>query len=159
MSTIDELIQRLRTAEIGKSTPTLDALTRIGAPAIPALLAVLLTKDDNWRAWSRAATVLSRIGPDAVPALVEAAVNSKAGPAFAGLRDMGPPAVPALLELLRHEKERVRLCAAGALVRAGQAAVPALVERATDEREVDTVRSAARITLERIAPGFGGMLS
>jgi hypothetical protein len=81
-----------------------DALGRIGAPAVPALMEALQSSDVQVRV--KAADVLGRMGPDA------------------------NDAVPELIRLLDDPDERVRKTATRALGRIGpsaQAAVPALM--------------------------------
>jgi HEAT repeat protein len=81
-----------------------DALGRIGAPAVPALMEALQSSDVQVRV--KAADVLGRMGPDA------------------------NDAVPALIRLLDDPDERVRKTATRALGRIGpsaKAAVPVLM--------------------------------
>lgn len=100
-----------------------DALSRIGKPAVPQLIAALQHPDPKVR---RAATsVLARMGSEA------------------------KDAVPALIQLLEDENPSVRRCAAKTLGRIGPEAaeaVPALVRALMDSPEVQPASHESPVT-------------
>jgi len=105
-ATGERLLPRERSAE----QTTLDALARIGAPSVPALIAVLGDPDPEMR--KNAARALARIGSDAsqaVPELIAALNDKDPGVrkfATRALGEIGPAAgkaVPALIKELRQD--------------------------------------------------------
>ncbi len=100
---------RLLPRELSAEQTTVDALSRIGAPSVPALVAVLRDPDPELR--QNAARALARIGPDAseaVPELIAALDDKDIGVrkyATRALGEIGPAAgkaVPALIKELRQ---------------------------------------------------------
>lgn len=92
-----------------------DALGRIGRPAIPSLIESLADPQAPTRI--EAAQALARIGPpaaDAVPALTTALADGDPDVRLAAARALGQigpaaaPAIPALLETLRKANEEQR---------------------------------------------------
>lgn len=144
---VPALVQAMR-KDAGGSEMSVDALTRIGTPAVPALLVLL---DDHDEEVARAARdALWRMGPpaaEAAPAVLERFRRGVEDPfrtwfsrhqfcgfvmTFEGdslvdfLAAVGPRAVPALSLALRDENRAVRGAAAYALAEMGPAARPAL---------------------------------
>ena len=136
------------------------SLSRIGRPAIPALIGAL--KDPEADVRCSAAAVLEKMGAHAqaaVPALIEALKDPKASvrsSAAAVLVKVGADAhaaVPALIEALRDPEVDVRGWAASALAGIGPAArvaVPELIELLRDSNS--DVRMNSLRALERIGP-------
>ncbi len=128
-------------------------LTRIGAPAVPALVEALDGLDPDGTRAVKVARVLGRIGPDAagaVPALAEALGSDKTHVRLAAsqaLELIGPearPAGPALVAALADWHPDTRLAAARALARIGTAnvlAIPGLIQLLPDR--APEVRAAA----------------
>lgn len=94
------------------SETALDALGRIGEPAVPPLIQSL--DDPNPLIRYRAASVLARIGPDAyeaVPALVrhlndvDFSVRREAARALGQIGPLASEAVPQLIEALRSDDD------------------------------------------------------
>ena len=80
-------------------------LAAIGAPAVPALIRAVKSKDENWDIAYEATSILGKIGPSAIPALIEtyADEGEEWGVRHSmsvALVQIGPPAVPALLKVL-----------------------------------------------------------
>lgn len=141
-----------------------EALTRAGAPVVPALADAMSHKSAAVR--KAAALVLGEIGPDAAPALtalVRAAIDRDEGvrqAASQALARVDPAwaitpatrrALPAVVEGLRSDLPWVSRAAAALLLRVGRPAVPALVELLADwEREAH--RLAAIHLLEQLGP-------
>jgi HEAT repeat protein len=123
----ERVLAHQRTAEQN----TIDALARIGAPSVPALVAVLRDPDAELR--RDAARALARMGSDAseaVPDLIAALDDKDQGVrrnATRALGEIGPAAsnaVPALIKELRQN--------AKASEKAAQAAADAAREQAND---------------------------
>lgn len=117
---------------------------------VPALLELLASADTE--AALSAIRLLGEMGADAedaIPALVEAmGLRSGVSAGFGGysisqsvpwtLAKIGPSAVPSLIDALEHQDPQIRGHAAEALGKLGpaaKAAVPALLERLTDDGE------------------------
>jgi len=94
-----------------------NALVKIGAPAVPAQVEVLA--DDDEDVISRASEVLVKIGKPSVPALIDAFLDSNAkvrsGAADALGKIMDVPSIPALVRVLMDDDIRVQIKAANAL--------------------------------------------
>lgn len=146
-SRIGDLIRRIdeRTG-YAQSTrfPSVEELVKIGAPAVPQLIAALT---DRTRDRSHAAQALGRIGPaaaEAVPALQRLLDHEPhRWDAVDALGSIGPaasPAVPRLIRILRESRggpSSLDQIAARALGRLGdRAATPVLIEALqTDSKE------------------------
>jgi HEAT repeat protein len=96
----------------------IEALIKIGVPAIPTALPLLDFKEeldgaDEAQTWAQGAAIFSGIGKPAVPALIEAVKDPrKFWGATAALRDIGPDAgdaVPTLLKLAQDPAKRSRV--------------------------------------------------
>jgi HEAT repeat protein len=111
-----------------------EALVRIGAPAVPALIQALGDRSENVR--RAAAEALVRIGAPAVPALIQALGDDEfrvRRAAAEALVRIGAPAVPALIQALGDRSENVRRAAAEALGAIGDPqAIPALIQALGD---------------------------
>jgi len=82
-----------------------DSLVRIGARAVPALIAAIHTEDSDMRIG--ASFALSRIGEPAISDLMPVLGDTEIGADAAGiLGRIGGPAVPALLGALRDDRRR-----------------------------------------------------
>lgn len=103
---IPRLVKEL--ADSRKRKNAVFALTKIGKPALPALIETIRGKDR--RLHEPAIEVLFEIDRDVVPSLVKA----------------GKPAVPALIEALRGEDDRLHQPAAEALGKIGPEAAEAI---------------------------------
>ena len=140
-----------------KSRFAADKLGNIGAPAVPALIEALSSKESSFTR-EYAALALAKIGKDAEPALPALAIalrdeyggniSMNASKAMAAI---GKPAVPLLTEALADKVYWVRWRAAWALVRIGPdsaAAVPALTKALADKHKA--VRQLSAKALGRI---------
>jgi len=112
-----------------------EALVKIGAPAVPALIQAL---GDSYSDVRRAACeALGRIGdPRAIPALIQALGDWNEGVRRAACWALGkigdPQAIPALIQALGDGWDVVRRAAAEALVTIGTPAVPHLNQALED---------------------------
>jgi hypothetical protein len=153
-SAVPGLIRALRSGDATAGEESARALARLGAPAVPALVAELR------RGNQLAALALGEMGAAAAPAvgalgaaLGESAQHMREAAARA-LGKIGPAArdaVPALLLALRDREDDVRRLVPPALVAVGQATpeVTAALERATRDPG-HRVRHAARDALNRL---------
>lgn len=145
-----------------------EALTRIGAPAVPAL-ARAIDKETDWRVRRTAAEILGRIGPAgggaATAALIHAAaaqrtaVRQAAIVAIGKLGRVANPAVPVLVAALDEADDTDRRAAAEALGMVGplpETARQALLA-ALHDSEFD-VRVAAAHALARHGERAGTLL-
>jgi HEAT repeat protein len=159
-----------RTLEPGKAkgrrrvfeSGAMQALRRIGKPAVPALVPLLKDKEPAVR-W-QAAVILGGIGPDAKEALpdLQAALESErdvfavvAATALAQVQIGGDPKKPVakVIELLGNDEPAIRESAAVVLEAFGRQAAPAvekLVALLDDKDEM--VRGQALETLRAIGP-------
>lgn len=144
-------------ANYSTSSAAYDMLAEMKGRAVPILIQALENQDRGVR-WG-AAWVLGEIGPEAkeaVPALSKALVEDEDAmvrqQAAEALRDIGPAAkeaVPALIQALKDENEDVRMYAAIALGKIGDArAVETLFQALKDENK--DVRGAAARALEKL---------
>jgi len=167
-ATVLELIEALNSPDIHVRASAIQALTKRGPEASPAVPKLAQFLNDRALCWD-AAKALAAIGPDAkpaIPALVDAIKREQGvrsgvghdGPstsswlAAKALTSIGPASLPALITLLSHEDRYVRMSAINAIGNMGpqsKSAVAALGEVANEEDE--SVRQAARVALERIA--------
>jgi HEAT repeat protein len=137
-----------------------EALGRIGAPAVPALITQLGDKDVYIR--KHAAWALRRMGPQAkaaVPALVAVSKDGNAvlrGFTVGALGKIGPEArgaAPALIDRLQDTDAKIRKLAAwglGSIGPGAKEAVAALVQTLKDPE--DEVRESAAWALGKIGP-------
>lgn len=110
------------------------ALVKIGAPAVPALIQVLTNNDPDVRA--EIIEILGSIGAEAkeaVPTIIMALRNDYSDKvrvyatlAIGSIRSLSEQAVPALLNCLNDDKQLVRVSAARALGQFGRDAIDAL---------------------------------
>jgi HEAT repeat protein len=143
-----------------------EALGRIGAPAVAALVRALGDAAGDGRGEFRqmwAARALGAVGPAAAPAVAAlvraldseyAFVREAAAEALGRIGPAAPAVVPALARATGHWHERVRLVAVRALGRLGPAAagaVPAVIDLLADAQ--DDVQCAAADALVQIGPG------
>jgi HEAT repeat protein len=159
-----------RTLEPGKAkgrrhvfeSGAMQALWRIGKPAVPALVPLLKDKEPAVR-W-QAAVILGGIGPDAreaLPALQSALENERdvfavvAAAALAHVQIGGDPKKPIakVIELLGSDEAAIRESAAAVLEAFGRQAAPA-VEKLTAllDDDDEMVRAQALETLRAIGP-------
>ncbi len=115
-----------------------EALGKIGAPAVPALIQALQDEDEDVR--RAAAWALGQIGDrQAVPALIQALQDENEDvrrAAALSLGKIGAPAVPALLQALQDEDEDVRRAAVSVLRQIGDPqAVPPLLQALQHENK------------------------
>jgi HEAT repeat protein len=109
-----------------------EALTRIGAPAIPALINAMNGYDEYDTMPWLVAGVLSGMGAPAVSALVDAllepndVMRQSAALALGNMPDAAATAVPALVEALQDQNDIVRRSVVQALGNMGEAAAPAV---------------------------------
>ncbi|MHC4718672.1 MAG: hypothetical protein ACYS5V_17020 [Planctomycetota bacterium] len=140
-----------------------ECLARVGAPAVPAVVALL--NGDVYRT-RFALRTLAGMGPDAAPALskvmplLDAQERSLRSSALEVLADMGPAAAPAagkLLAILRSRRSRPGRAAAlaarslGNMGPAGRDAIPDLMDLLTDYRSPGA-REEAVLALARLRP-------
>ncbi len=132
----------------------MNALVKIGLPAIPSLIEALKNRDLR----PTACWVLERIGPSAVPNLIKALkredreIRSLAAYVLGNIKEK--EAVPSLIGLLEDVDLGVRGEAIRALGKIGDSrAIPALLEILTAKNE--GIRVAAVEALGRIARGEG----
>ncbi|MBW4682715.1 MAG: HEAT repeat domain-containing protein [Microcoleus vaginatus WJT46-NPBG5] len=156
------LIEKLKTADEFNRDDTVNALTKLGAPAVRELIKAL--ESDNLLVRYRAAEALGKIGEPAVPALIKALQSENEQvrwSAAAALGDIGnTEVVPALVKAIKDPDARVRRIAAQSLgTRADEwshtqtlaalaAAVPDLANALKDKDA--SVRSSAADALGRI---------
>lgn len=134
----------------------MNALVKIGPPAVPVLLEVLKSGDEDLR--STTYWVLERMGLPAVPNLIKALkredreIRSLAAYVLGNIKEK--EAVPPLIGLLKDTDLGVRWEAVRALGKIGDSrAIPALLEILTAKNE--GIRVAAVEALGRIARGEG----
>jgi HEAT repeat protein len=132
-----------------------DALSRIGAGAVPVLISALNTRDPATRA--EAAKALGNIGKDAaeaVPVLANMLMGEQSSTceaAAVALSGIGEPAIPTLLSALHEKRPMVREPAVKALIRMGppaKEAVPELKKMLGDSKR--WTRRAAEDVLDRL---------
>ena len=102
-------------------------LSKIGEPAIPALINAL----DNEDTRQSAADILSRIGVPAIPALIRSANHADRGTSVSiinALIKIGKPAVSSLIGMLNHEDIWIRNVTVAALTEIGEPSVSELIE-------------------------------
>ncbi|MBI3268531.1 MAG: HEAT repeat domain-containing protein [Planctomycetes bacterium] len=167
-----EWARRLNKAGPEEAAEAADALARIGAEAVPRLVATF-ERDRDARG-DEAAKALAAIGPAAgaaVPVLVAAIRDGAAGRreqlAGSALVAIGPASTPALTELLTARDAGLRAAAAwklGELGPAAEAAVPDLLNVLRSERGAEfgflEAVPAVRTALARIGrPAVPGLLA
>jgi HEAT repeat protein len=130
------------------------AITAIGTPAVPGLVAKLKSKNQQIRIRVlRCLFDLKERAKEAVPALIEAfqdkdeAISHRAASALGSIGPSADAAVPVLLEALTNKKKPhdVRCSAAAALGcmgPRGKAAIPALLKTLKEPESVDLQRGA-----------------
>ena len=159
---ISDLVRALDDADDAVSRAASDALVDIGKPAVPALVRALGNGDPIFL--QAVVDTLGRIGPASVGPLTENLEDreeadisrSYAAMALAQVADRDDSVVPVLVTALADERSGVRTSAAEALGYAGaaaRAAVPQLIDTATDPREELLVREFAIAALVKIDPG------
>lgn len=153
---LDVLLAALNGADGYDRLSAADALGKIGAPAVPALIVAFKSESREMR--EHAGKALSLAGPAAAPAipLLIDALSEDSGlvAAFAedALEAIGAPARIALIAALSHPSAHKRSNAAGVLGRLADAAdVPALTKALADPEQA--VRKAAGKALAATAPG------
>jgi HEAT repeat protein len=145
------VLPRLLAGAEDEASNAAEQLQRIGAPAVPALCAVL--QESPKVARLRALAILTRVGSDAcgaVPVLASLVVGTDAS-----LRNAAIEALTAidrkvtlsvLIIGLRSEAEAVSRDAEEALIHFGEEAAPVLTEAVRDQRGVMQHRTAAVLT-------------
>ena len=141
-------------------------LAAIGAPAVPALIRAVKSKNENWDIAHVATKILGEIGSSAIPALIETYADESED---WGLRDnmsvalvqIGPPAVPALLKVLEDGNLdwSVRCMIARTLEEIGDPqAVPVLIKHLADFSEgqaaIETLKRIGSRTLPALMEGL-----
>jgi HEAT repeat protein len=145
---------RLSIGDRKTSSPAIEELERLGAAAIPGLVAALGDADARYLARDR----LARLGAVAAPALVD--VLQHGGPG----RQLAPPlvgsigsdaamAVPALLRCLHDPDAKTREASALGSIRASASEViPSLIHVLGRDEETSDVLDAAIRALEKYGP-------
>ena len=135
----------------------IDALRKLGSPAIPQLIEAL--QSENLQVRQGAVDALGKIGQSAIPDLLEGLKSDKEQVRWGAAKALGivgsdaKEAVPDLIEALQDKEARVRSSAAdalGGIGRDAKVAVPDLIEALQDKEA--RVRSSA-------AYGLGGIES
>jgi HEAT repeat protein len=150
---VPALVRCLRSNVVRRRRSVALTLSRIGAPAVPALADLL--KDDDSRMRCAAAGALGQLDckPVAlIPAMIDAARKSTRddrGAILAALRQFGPEAVAALAIALREGDAFFAFDVGDVLVAVGEAAVPALC------RELDDSGVVLRTRVIRILGRIG----
>lgn len=134
------------------------ALSKIGVPALPALIAALDHPDPNVRLRAiRPIVAMGNVASDAAPALARRLKDEAPRVrqwSAAALGQIGPPAaggVPGLIEALKDAEPSVRQAAAAALGAIGATdAIEPLQGTAADPNL--GVQRAARLALDRLQP-------
>ena len=133
-SDLNDLLQLLGDDDVNVRLSAVDALRKIGEPAVEPLCKVFAHGDKEAR-WM-ASNALGKIGDvRAVQPLCQGLADSDGdirACAVCALGDIGPPAVKTLCQMLSHRDWIVRACAANALARIG------------DARAVEPLREALR---------------
>ncbi|MHC4579664.1 MAG: HEAT repeat domain-containing protein [Planctomycetota bacterium] len=136
---VEELIADLGAQDAYSRKVAAEELVQRGAPAVPALTAIVKDKDSPLR--RSAVEVLGQMGPvaaPAVPALADALWNPNAGLRLAAaetLRRIGPAAAPALPDLIHlgdQPEWRFSFAARDALAAIGPEAAQALLHTLVD---------------------------
>jgi HEAT repeat protein len=132
----------------------IQALVRIGPPALPELAKALRNPDPNVS--TPAASALLGIGEPAIPVLIPALEDRTTCSLAAAvlLKINAKRAVFPLIKALRNPDKEVRLMACVALSSIGpaaKAAIPSLLEAAKDHDK--DIREYATMALDKIAPG------
>lgn len=156
---INELVRRLTEDQrMTVQRERIEDLSRVGAPAIPALIAALHERYTNENAAVAIGLTLARIGGAAVPAVTTLLGDDEWGVRHIGVTivgEIGEPAkstIPILVEMVRDQSQRpeVRDGATDALAELGRVAVPELRELLLDDDPL--IRSAALIAFTKIGP-------
>ncbi len=148
-------IENLKKADEFLVEDAVDALRKLGSPAIPQLIEAL--QSENLQVRQGAVNALGRIGKAAIPDLLEGLKSDKEQVRWSAANGLGnigsqaQDAVPDLIVVLKDPEPRVRSSAADALGSIGhdaQDAIPDLIEtlQDTDAR----VRSSAASALGNI---------
>lgn len=151
---VTRLIQALSGRDFEAAQAARDALQKLGADALPGLIA-LIGRDDlpNLALQWEAATALESAGEAALPALYPIMTGGASGARWAAgeaITYIGAPSVPGLAARLRDPDVEVRQIAVYGLIYCGDArAVPALLEAMRDGDP--DVRLGAMKALRRIA--------
>lgn len=120
-----------------------EVLSRLGEPAVPGLIELLLSEDEMLR--HHGSWTLRAIGEPAIPALVN--LLSGEDPALRAiaaevLPQMGEVTLPTLLTALQNTEAEARLPIIDAMIVFGEDAVPDLLEMLTDEDRNIIARAA-----------------
>ncbi|HMF17130.1 MAG TPA: HEAT repeat domain-containing protein, partial [Gemmataceae bacterium] len=150
---VGELIKALGDKNEDVRQAAVEAVSKMGQPAVPALIEALENTDHVVR--NHAAQALGEIGADAkaaIPGLKklmlaeDAAEKGTLNLAADALGKIGKDAIGALNDALKDNRENVRVVSLAALGRVGAPAVPALVDALGDKR-VDVRRMAAQVLM------------
>ncbi len=137
---IEECLQDFRSDDYAVQNTAVKRISKIGLPAVPALIKAL--NNENARVRENAAWALKKMGEktvEAVPALIKALKDEDARVcenSVNALAIMGEKAVPALIKALKDENALARKNAARTLAKIGEKAVeavPALINALKDE--------------------------
>lgn len=150
-SLIDVLTDPLLRSHAGAAA--VQTLSKIGTPAVPALVGTLKSSDAVTRSYS--ATALGNMGPsaaDAVPVLVQNAVSSDQDrDESSALVKIGSASVPALIQILKGTDKEAKLRAINILAQLGPRAHEAMPEVNAILNDSDPrLRGAAEQTMKRI---------
>jgi HEAT repeat protein len=142
---IEPLIEILKDWKV--QTETVQALVKIGEPAIDPLIEVL--KDENWRIRKGAVQALGEIGvPRAVAPLLGALKDHDSDvqkEAVRALGKIGEPAIAPLLAALKNEDDDVQKGAMQALEEIGEPAVESFLEWAVDLKKRGEIQQAEQV--------------
>jgi len=141
MDEVEKLIEQLSDSDLVTTNRAMNALVKIGAPAVPALIALmkmdneaLNDKDEAKEVRANIVLALGQIKDiRAIPALFESLMHGSSwvqGRAAGALAKIGKPAIPALLKALKNGDNNIRCYAAWAGLSQikDASAVPALVK-------------------------------
>lgn len=157
MTTLERLLQDLTSGEEALAEAAVPQLIEIGEPAFPALLDLTRSPDPDARWWAL------RVLASAPQAPAEWLIPSLSDPApevrqCAALGLAGKPAeraVEPLVHALSDEDSMTASLAANALVKAGSAAVPSLIEAVksgVQARRIHALRALSEIRDHRAIP-------
>lgn len=131
---MNDLLAELTSGDDERAEKVIPAIARMGAAAIPALLELSNSGNDDHRWWAVRALAASRHTrtSDLIPFLSDSNPEMRAVAALALSHHPGEDALPALVQTLGDSDPLTAGLAANALVKVGKAAVPALIDAAKE---------------------------